>query len=272
MGFAAINTANNLIYLIVSALLSFMALSGFFGRKNIQGLQVEVETPEEVYASKGFVIALRLENLKRLMPSFLIRLHLQDREVLFPYVEVKGSSIRYLEVRIDKRGLHRFQSLYITSVFPFNFFVRSMRLNTAVELVVFAEPYPCRLGADQDLRQKTLRGGTTSDRIGHEADIISIRNYIYGDPFKYINWKATAKTDSLKTKELSMPINEPVVIDLEQMPYDLETNLRCATYLINALFNAGIPFGLKMGDRLFLAEHSKSHKLKLLREIALYGL
>lgn len=272
MGFAAINTANNLIYLIVSALLSFMALSGFFGRKNIQGLQVEIETPEEVYASKGFVMTLRLVNLKSLMPSFLIRVHLKDRDILFPYVEAKGSSIKYLEVRIDKRGIHKLQPVFITSVFPFNFFVRSTPIDTALELVVFAEPYPCSVGTDQDLRQKTLRGGATSNRVGNEADIISIRNYIYGDPFKYINWKATAKTDSLKTKELSMPINEPVVIDLEQMPYDLETNLRCATYLINGLFNAGIPFGLKIGERLYWAEHSKSHKLKLLREIALYGI
>ena len=35
LGFAAVNTGNNLLYLLVSALLGFMAVSGILGRLNL---------------------------------------------------------------------------------------------------------------------------------------------------------------------------------------------------------------------------------------------
>jgi len=40
IGFAAVNTGNNLLYLLVSALLGFMAVSGVLGKWNLAGVEV----------------------------------------------------------------------------------------------------------------------------------------------------------------------------------------------------------------------------------------
>ncbi|NIQ94316.1 MAG: hypothetical protein GWN87_08975, partial [Desulfuromonadales bacterium] len=50
LGFAAVNTGNNLLYLMVSALLGFMAVSGLIGRYNLARLRVEFAAPPEIYA------------------------------------------------------------------------------------------------------------------------------------------------------------------------------------------------------------------------------
>jgi len=39
LGFAAVNTGNNLLYLLVSALLGFMAVSGVLGKWNLSRLR-----------------------------------------------------------------------------------------------------------------------------------------------------------------------------------------------------------------------------------------
>ncbi len=70
LGVAAVNTGNNLVYLIVSAMLSFMGISGFFGRKNIDKLQIEPEFPEEIYAGVETPVRIVIKNQKRFLPSF----------------------------------------------------------------------------------------------------------------------------------------------------------------------------------------------------------
>ncbi len=248
-----------------------MGLSGFFGRRNIQALEVEVESPEEIYATRPFVLTVRLLNKKRLLPSFLIRVCINHEEVLFAYVDRGCSTVRHIEINLPNRGSHRIDVNYVASVFPFNFFIRFRRLTKSHEIVVFPNPYLYDRSLIKDDKQKKRRGEEASNTKGYESDMLSMRNYLPGDPFKYINWKATAKTGSLKTKELSSLINEPVIIDLRDIPYDTEHRLSCAAYAINELYKLGIPFGLRIGDRLFAPGHSLAHKIALLRELALYG-
>jgi len=271
LGFAAINTANNLIYLIVSALLSFMGLSGFLGRRNIQDLEVILETPEESYDSIPFVSVVRLINKKRFMPSFLIRCNILNYKVFFPFIDNNTSTVAYTEMRFKGRGKHKIDRIYVCSVFPFNFFVRCKSLSQPLEVLIFPAPLVCDSGYFDISEEKQHRGEVNSDKPGFDSDMISIRNYIPGDPFKLINWKATAKTGNLKTKELSSLLYEPVIIDLKDIPFDLEKKLSCAVFMINSLYKQGIPFGLRIDDKLFPPECSQSHKIRLLRELALYG-
>lgn len=73
IGFAAVNTGNNLLYLIVSALLGFMTVSGVAGWINIRGLELQVRLPDEIYAGQETFAYLVIANRKRFVPSFLLR-------------------------------------------------------------------------------------------------------------------------------------------------------------------------------------------------------
>src|SRR3972149_4703492 len=89
LGVSGINTGNNLIYLIVAAFLSFMAVSGVFGKRNLSKIDVRIELPEEIYAGTSPPVKVILRNTRRFLPAFLMRVHVSGNEILFPFVEVK---------------------------------------------------------------------------------------------------------------------------------------------------------------------------------------
>ena len=271
IGFSAVNTANNLVYIVAAAFLSYMLISGIFGRRNLQELAVELEMPDEVYARTSVPVKVRLVNGRGLLPAFLIKVLAGERELLFPFVEAGSRDEGTLELSFDRRGLHKVQRFYLSSVFPFNFFIRYKKLTQPVDFVVFPRPLPCDWKRTAGVR-RPKRGDELSRRTGYDADIVSIRDYATGDPLKYISWKSTAKTGKLKTKEMSALEDQPVLIDFDNFPgADLEMKLSCVTYLVLKLFRSRVPFGLVMHGETIHWDSSRPGKLRILKRLALYG-
>ena len=52
LGVAAINTGNNLLYLLVSLLLSLIVVSGMLSEQSMRGLRLEADAPEEIFATR----------------------------------------------------------------------------------------------------------------------------------------------------------------------------------------------------------------------------
>jgi uncharacterized protein (DUF58 family) len=276
LGVSGINTGNNLIYLIVAAFLSFMAVSGIFGKRNLSKIDVRLEFPEEIYAKTSVPVKVIMRNNRRFLPVFLMRVHMAGADVLFPFVDVKSEGVKYLSLPFRERGRSTVRNMYLSSVFPFHFFIRFRPIPGVFDAIVFPGTKQCGPFGSFE-RQKKSRGELTSDRTGYESDIISLRDYIEGDPLKYIHWKASAKTDRLKTKELSALSHQPVIIDFESLPLkDLEEKISCVTYLLLKLIKRNIPVGLKIDGAVFRpfsraqTERRRALKLAMLTKLALY--
>ena len=50
-GIVAVNSGNNLLFILVAALLGLLSLSGILAFLNISGLSLSLRTPEEVFAA-----------------------------------------------------------------------------------------------------------------------------------------------------------------------------------------------------------------------------
>ncbi|MCU1324785.1 MAG: hypothetical protein JWN34_155, partial [Bryobacterales bacterium] len=74
IGGGAFLTGNNMLFLIFSAMLALLLVSGFLGRLVLAGLELELLLPRNVAARAPSDARLRLRNLKRLTPSFSIEL------------------------------------------------------------------------------------------------------------------------------------------------------------------------------------------------------
>src|SRR5579872_2372354 len=70
---AAVLSANNLLFLILAAMLSILAISGFVSKLTLAGLEIDLLLPPHISARRTVRAAVRLKNLKRWMPSFSIR-------------------------------------------------------------------------------------------------------------------------------------------------------------------------------------------------------
>src|SRR5436305_1422973 len=72
IGIAALNTGNNLLYIIVAAMLAAILISGIASAAVLRDLEVELRLPEHVFAGTAFCGAILLRNRRRWVPAFSI--------------------------------------------------------------------------------------------------------------------------------------------------------------------------------------------------------
>jgi hypothetical protein len=71
---AAFLSANNLIFLLLAAMLATMLVSGFISRLSLSGLRMRFQLPEHISARQKIVGRISVENEKSWMPTFSIQL------------------------------------------------------------------------------------------------------------------------------------------------------------------------------------------------------
>lgn len=74
IGIAAINTGNNLLYVVVAALLSAILVSGIASALVLRNLTLDVHLPENVFAGRPMLARLLLQNPNSWLPSFSVRI------------------------------------------------------------------------------------------------------------------------------------------------------------------------------------------------------
>ncbi|SMC18245.1 Uncharacterized conserved protein, DUF58 family, contains vWF domain [Desulfacinum hydrothermale DSM 13146] len=273
IGFSAVNTANNLIYVVASLLLGFMLISGIFGRANLHAVRITVEPPPEIYADTPAPIRIRVENPRSLLPAFLIRVNVWDQSPLVPYVPPRSTAQTFVSTAFPRRGRYGLGEVEISSNFPFNFFVRFRRIHLGLDLVVFPRlrpgPFP---GAPRRSRPQGHRETVETGDSGDDHDIYGIREYHPGDPIKKIHWKSSAKAGRILVKDFASTRTEPVILIPSHLgPSPLEARLSWTAYWINTLVRRRVSVGLILDGESFEPGTGTHHKRTLLRALALYG-
>ena len=204
IGMAAVNTGNNLLYLILGMMSSFIITSGLLSTLSLRKIQVYRTLPEHVFATKPFSVKITLVNPKRLFPSFsllvedLSQTPSERQKAYFIKIPAKSQeTLRYTLV-FNRRGLHRLGGLKISTGYPFGLCMRARVLNLEETVLV----YP-RIDPITDLRTQTafLEGEWETARKGMGTDFKGIRDYTPGDNSRCIHWKTTAKSSRLMVKE-----------------------------------------------------------------------
>jgi uncharacterized protein (DUF58 family) len=245
-----------------------MGISGFFGKRNISNLQIELEFLDEIYAQEEFPLKVLVYNKKKFLPSFLIKIYINEKEVLIPYIKNNSYAEKEVLYSFEKRGINKIENIHYCSVFPFNFFIRCFPSKKEYTKVVFPKPLKCNYFEEKEGKKKKEKEGRIRS---YEGEIGGVKEYIQGEPLKFIHWKAYAKTGQLFIKELYTEGEKPVIIDFEKLKSkDIEKSLSCATYLIINYHRLKIPVGLKIGKKIFKPDLSYGHKLSMLKELSLY--
>jgi uncharacterized protein (DUF58 family) len=72
LALAGLNTGNNLLWIVVAAMLAAIVVSGLASALVLRGLELEVHTPDQVFAGRPLLARLLLRNRQRLLPSFSV--------------------------------------------------------------------------------------------------------------------------------------------------------------------------------------------------------
>ena len=80
VGFAAWNTGNNLLFLVLAFLVSALIVSFFFGNFALKKLDVKMRFPETIFAGEATPIIVSLHNRKRIFPTFSVVAEVRGEE------------------------------------------------------------------------------------------------------------------------------------------------------------------------------------------------
>ena len=70
IGVAAVNTGNNLLYLILGMMLSLIIVSGILSEQSLRKISVDWRFPTRIFAQQPVPVEIRITNGKRFLPSF----------------------------------------------------------------------------------------------------------------------------------------------------------------------------------------------------------
>lgn len=240
--FAAVNTANNLLYMVLSGLLAFLVLSGFLSTLNFQRVQIGVRIPSRCFAGEPFPISIQVHNEKRAFPSLSLHFEPADGSALrcwnfyIPVLRAGRRVSQASQALLSKRGRYSMREVKAWSRYPFGFFLRDKNYEAAAECICYPEIIPQEQinSAVMDIqgsKQRFERG------LGH--DLYTIRDYQQSDSARHVHWKASAKTATLKTREYAAEDTRRITLAFDRFgrPGDTEKFERLVSYTASLAFH-----------------------------------
>jgi len=275
LGVAAVNTGNNLAYLLCSMLLAIVTVSGALSDLALRGLRLRLVPPDEVYAGRAALFGVVLVNRKRRLASHSIDvvtpggvpavLHVAR---LPPGAERLGS----VELRLPRRGRHRVPSFALATRFPFGLFVKTWPATGATEVLVFPAVFP--LSRDRE-REIGAAGDATTRRRGRGHELYNLRPYRPGDEPRLIHWPTTARAGVVTVRELEEDAGLDTRIVLAgtgaRDAARLEVGLSEAGSLAVHLLRAGVAVELVGPGMWVPLDRGRGQETRVLTALALYA-
>lgn len=195
VGAAAVNTGNNLLYLVLGMMLSLIVLSGILSEVVLRFVRVERRLPRRAFAGAPCLVELTLHNGKRRAPSYSVELEdvapgqpIERRVYLLKVDAGEAESASY-PLTPARRGRLGFEEVIVRTRFPFGLFEKWRTVTAEDELVVYPALAP-------DAASPSDRGASGRDvpipQRGAGSEVSGLREYAVGDEARAIHWRRTA--------------------------------------------------------------------------------
>ncbi len=203
VGFAAINTGNNLLYLLLGWLLSFIIASGILSEMTLRKLSVERRPPPRVFAGEPFLMEVVINNGKPNRASFSIEVEdlvgttPLDKRCYFLKIPAGKSQRTSYRHTFARRGQYTLSGYRIATKFPFALFRKSRDVDAPLEVLV----YPTRVAVPRPPPKSHARGDATANRLGRRGEFFGLREHRAGDDRRDVHWRSSARSGRLMVRE-----------------------------------------------------------------------
>ena len=203
VGVAAVNTGNNLLYLVLGLLLSIVILSGVLSEIALRGLEFQRRLPRRAYAGSPALVEIEVHNTKRWAPSYSIEVEDRldrrrtDKRCYFLKVSAGARQTAAYRRVAPVRGSERYLALRVATRFPFGLFEKWREVRMPEEQLVYPSPRRAP-GAPSNA---VVAGEQVSREERGHADIDGVRELADGDPVRDIHWPKTASAGKLIARE-----------------------------------------------------------------------
>jgi uncharacterized protein (DUF58 family) len=224
---AALNTGNNLLFMVLACLLAGILISGIISQLVLSGIEVRLVLPEHIFAGRPVLALAELINHKQRIPSFSLQLvgvvgrsregakppnEILTAPVYFPYVPRQQTVQQSIDLRFATRGIYRQELLGLRTRFPFGFLEKTRRVAADVEAVVYP---PIEPTGELSEILPMVAGEMESFLRGRGQDLYAIRDFQSSDSARHVDWKASAKTGVLQVREFTRDDDCRVLLALD---------------------------------------------------------
>ena len=205
VGLAAVNTGNNLLYLVLGLMLSLLLLSGTLSDLVLWRISVKRWVPRRIFAATPIPIEIALTNHKRSLPSYA--LEIEDRlegEARAPrrcfFLKVSGGTtqLAVYERTFDARGEATLDQIVVASQHPFGLIEKRRRHRRPETVVVFPQLVPVTL---REVVGLGAGAEGSSQAAGRGTETLALRDYREGDEARSIHWGRSATLDRFVVRE-----------------------------------------------------------------------
>jgi uncharacterized protein (DUF58 family) len=215
VGFAAINTGNNALYIGLSFMLGCLLLSGIASKGGLKKLHVEFDSVQEAWAGRAAHGKLRIANRSMVwnIRDVIVSSPELAEPIFIPVVNRRSEVSVESSFLFHRRGIVQLKTLDLYTRYPFGFFFKKRRARIRGEVIVFP-----RL-LDEEAAHERFRPVDgeqhPSNRAGIGTDIHSFREYVRGDSMRHVYWKKSASLGRwiMKQTEVEVARAVQVVID-----------------------------------------------------------
>lgn len=203
VGVAAVNTGNNLLYLVLGLLLSLVILSGVLSEIALRGLEFRRRLPRRAYAGAPALVEIEVHNRKRYAPSYSIEVEDRlenrrtDKRCYFLKVSAGARQTAAYRRVAPTRGTERYLALRVATRFPFGLFEKWREISMPEEQLV----YPSPVRSHSERAPVVVAGEQVSREERGHGEVDGVRELADGDPVRDIHWAKTAATGRLVARE-----------------------------------------------------------------------
>jgi uncharacterized protein (DUF58 family) len=204
VGFAAINTGNNLLYLLLGMLLSLIVLSGVMSELSLRDLNVVRRLPTRAQVGRAHLVEIEVFNRKKRIPSYAIEVEdlragqPADKRCFFLKISPNSAQVAAYRRSPQRRGRDCHVGFRIATRFPFGLFEKSREVPCEGELIIYPAVDSLRLRSDEGGRRL---GGTGFSGRGSGDEVYGLRPMREGDDPRDIYWRKSTLLDQLVLRE-----------------------------------------------------------------------
>ena len=220
VGFAAVNTANNLLYLVLGLLLSLLLVSGVLSDLALWKLRMRRQLPTRMFAGTRSLIEVAATNDKRWLASVSV-------ETVDEIDGVEGEPARFLRVASGstersgytleppRRGTIELGTMRVRTRYPFGLIEKGYWVYQPDEAIV----YPKLLDRVEVPPVQPAPGDAAPvHRTGRGSEFAgSVRFYREGDEARDIHWKRTASRGELVVREHEQDTSALVTLHVDNV-------------------------------------------------------
>jgi uncharacterized protein (DUF58 family) len=218
VGFGAVNTGNNLLYLMLALMLSLLLLSMVLSEIALLGVTIRRRLPTRVFAKTPSLVELVLSNKKRFLPSY--SLEVEDRSEADPtdrrcyFLKTAPSSEQTAAYRrvAKRRGWLKLDGYRVGTRYPFGLVEKAYLHTDEEELLVFPE----LVDVDASVLRGLLDGADHEvAHLGRGTEVAGLREYRSGDEARAIHWRRSAALGALVVRERHQDASARVTLALD---------------------------------------------------------